>query len=360
MKIVHFVEAYGGGVYTYVTDLIIFLNNHSEIFDRDDIHLVYSDKRVEFDVERFKNEIPNNVNLHLIPMKRSISLWDDFSALLKTRQILKKINPDIIHLHSSKASVIGRIASFGIIKRNKIYYSPHGYAFVEDKISSLKKNFYILIEKSMQFFWGGITVASGDTEYKISKTIGESILIRNGISFLPSSITVQTKSTSQFTVGTVGRLLPQKNPALFNEIALKMPYIDFVWIGNGELSHLITAPNIRVTGWIKTRQDLLNLINSFDLYLQTSLWEGLPISILEAMALRKPVVATNVIGNKDTVDDGKNGYLFDSEEEAVEKLNILYNNIELKNKMGESSYEKCRELFNKERNFNNLLHHYLS
>lgn len=361
MRIVHFVEAYGGGVYTYVTDLIIFLNKQSEVFKDDEIYLIYSPNRVEFDVNRFKKEIPSNVKLFMLPMQRAINLKNDITSIFATRKILKEIKPDILHLHSSKASVVGRIAAFGIVKRNKIFYSPHGYAFVEHNISFFKKQTYILIERCMQFIFGGITVASGDTEFEISKKIGKSILIRNGISFEEERpVNVKPKEISQFTVGTVGRLLPQKNPGLFNEIALKMPDVKFIWIGNGDLEHLITAPNIIVTGWIKTREELLDIINSFDVYLQTSLWEGLPISILEAMALEKPVVATDIIGNKDTVEVGVNGFLFNSATEAVDVLTKLKANPQLKEKMGKASYDRCKDLFNKEKNFQKLLENYLA
>lgn len=337
MKIVHFVEAYGGGVYTYVTDLIIYLKNRLDISNKDEIHLIYSNNRVEFDQDLFESQIPSEIHLHLIPMQRSINPLNDWNTMKQSREILKKIKPDILHLHSSKASVIGRMAAFNIVNRKKIFYSPHGYAFVEYGLSTIKKTVYYSIEKMMQIAFGGTTVASGDTEFLEAQKIGNAFLIRNGISFNNDNLPKQNIKTKKFTIGTVGRLLPQKNPALFNEIALKLPHINFVWIGNGNLDYLITAPNITVTGWVKTREELLSLINEFDIYMQTSLWEGLPISILEAMALNKPIFATNVIGNKDTIEEGINGYLFDNADQAIEKITTIEKDEELKIKMGKNS-----------------------
>ena len=89
-----------------------------------------------------------------------------------------------------------------------------------------------------------------------------------------------------FTIFTLGRISFQKNPSLFNKIAEAMPNIKFLWIGDGELRNELTAPNIEITGWVN-REDALTYSLYGDVFLLTSLWEGLPISLLEAMYIKK-------------------------------------------------------------------------
>lgn len=357
MVVVQFVEAFGGGVYTYVKDLCNFIVNNKD-YNNIELHLIYSGDRVEFDNDLFLKDIDSRVILHEIKMKREIDIQHDWKMLSLTRKYLKKIKPDIVHLHSSKASVIGRIACFGLVNRSKIFYSPHGYAFVQQNISKSKIFFYKSIEVLMPAIFGGVTVASGDTEFEISKSFTKSILIKNGVDFvLPNKICHPIKN-EKITIGTVGRLMLQKNPKAFNKIALLLPDVNFVWIGNGELMDEITASNIKVTGWIKTREELLELLNSLDIYLQVSLWEGLPISILEAMAVRKPLVVSNVIGNKDTVEDNYNGFKFTNENEAVKWLEKIINDPALRQKMGDNSYKKVYTEYNKIENFSKLLYFY--
>lgn len=358
MKIVQFVEAFGGGVYTYVKDLSNFLieTNESENLE---VYIIYSPNRDEFNKELFLKEINPKIKLIEISMVREINPKIDIPIIIQTRKILKKIKPDILHIHSAKATVIGRIAAFNIIPRNKIFYSPHGYSFVQQNISFTKKYIFKAIEVFMPIIFGGITIASGDTEYKISKSYGKSVLIKNGIDLdLPNHIYTQ-QNNDKLTIGTVGRLSEQKNPKLFNEIALLLPNYKFIWIGDGELRDHINAPNIEVTGWIKTREELLKKINQLDIYTQVSLWEGLPISILEAMGLKKPLIVTNVIGNKDTVINNYNGYTFETIEEAIILINKLENK-KLRFKFSQNSYTFCESDFNRLKNFKKLLSYYQS
>ncbi|MFL9835722.1 glycosyltransferase [Chryseobacterium terrae] len=358
IKIVQFVEAFGGGVYTYVKDLCNFLAIHQSDIDCE-IHLIYSPNRVELDKELFHKEIHKDIYLYEINMQRPINLKKDWKVISETRKILKKIKPDIIHLHSAKAGVMGRFASLGLLSKKNVYYSPHGFSFVQQNISKKKILFFKILEYSMPFIFGGTIVASGDTEYEAAKKIGKTILIRNGVDFeLPQQHCFPI-TNQRFTVGTIGRLTPQKNPKAFNEIALQLPHIDFVWIGNGELREDITSDNITVTGWVRTREELLQKINTLDLYMQVSLWEGLPIAILEAMAMKKPLLVSNVMGNKDTVDNGYNGFVYDTIEEAVGKIKFFLD-TDKRIEMGNNSFSKVFDEYNKSKNFLKLIEVYKS
>lgn len=136
MKVVHVIEALGGGVYTYFKDL-------SDYFGEDQIRkdisttIIYSGNRKEIDPEKIGSEFSEGVSLIRVDMIREISPIQDFKAVLLLRKELKKLNPDIIHLHSSKAGVLGRIACFLLFKRKKnILYAS-----------------WILISKNRYFFF---------------------------------------------------------------------------------------------------------------------------------------------------------------------------------------------------------------
>lgn len=115
-----------------------------------------------------------------------------------------------------------------------------------------------------------------------------------------------------------------KNPELFNEIAQLLPKAQFLWVGEGELETLLTAPNITITGWVD-REKGLSLIQSCDFFILPSLYEGLPISLLEAMFLKKICLVSNVIGNKDVIQHRENGYICEEAEEFVKAIEHLVN-----------------------------------
>jgi len=179
-------------------------------------------------------------------MQRSINFKHDYNVIVTARKIIKNINPDIVHLHSAKAGVIGRFACLGLVSSKNVYYSPHGFSFVQQNISKVKTYFFKFLEYAMPFLFGGTIVASGNTEFKLAKKISKSILIKNGVDFeLPDKIFSKTQN-DRLKIGTVGRLTPQKNPKAFDEIAALFPSFDFVWIGDGELVDQITSKNKKV------------------------------------------------------------------------------------------------------------------
>ena len=311
IRVIHVIEALGGGVYTYFRNLSHFMGQE-EISQQIETFIIYSAKRKEIIPENIIKEFSENVTLIQIDMEREFNLVKDLKATFQLRKLYAQINPDVIHLHSSKAGVIGRWANFLTLTKTNVFYTPHGYSFLRLDISKKKQLFYKLVEKYTQKIFGGTTIACGDTEYQIAKSMGKAKLVRNGIDVNFVSAKHNLCENKVLTFGTVGRITAQKNPVLFNEIALRYLHFNFIWIGDGELRHELTAPNITITGWFYNTNDVYFWINKTDVMLQTSLWEGLPIAVLEAMALKKPIIAKNVIGNKDLVKNEINGFLFDT------------------------------------------------
>ena len=130
-----------------------------------------------------------------------------------------------------------------------------------------------------------------------------------------SEIPISSEGSSA-TVCTLGRITYQKNPKLFCKIAAALPQVQFIWIGDGELRNELTAENITVTGWVK-REEAIALCMKSQIFLLPSLWEGLPISLLEAMYMKKLVIVSDVIGNHDVVHNQVNGFVCNKLDEYV-------------------------------------------
>lgn len=350
IKVVHIVEAFEGGVYTYFKNLSHFFGNNDKI----ETFILYSDRGNLITPSKVENEFSSDVHLIEIIMTRELSFSQDLKSTSQLIKILKKIKPDIIHLHSSKASVLGRFAHIFLNKKCQVYYTPHGYSFVRKDISEYKRGFYKFIETTIAWLFGGVTIACGDTEYEMACKLGKSKLVRNGVN-IEDIIKYYKKSENQkLTIGIVGRITEARNPELFNSIALKYKNFNFLWIGDGNLRNKITSPNIRITGWLLSERDVFKHLNTIDIYIQTSLWEGLPIAILEAMALKKPVMATNIIGNKDIVLHNETGFLFEENDDDLEKYFRLLEDEKIRKKMGEAGFKRCENLFDINKNFNDL------
>ncbi|SEA20145.1 hypothetical protein SAMN05443667_102303 [Flavobacterium gillisiae] len=353
MKVVHIVEALAGGVNTYFKELSFFFGD-SEIKEDIDTTIIFSANRKEVDSKKINEEFSKGVSLVELNMVREFSPLQDLKSLLQLIKELRRIQPDVIHLHSSKAGVLGRVACFLLFKKSKLFYTPHGYAFLRTDTSSFTKKLYRIIESSFQRIFGGATIACGDTEYGIAKTIGKSHLVRNGIDIKKVQKYSSINDNNVLTIGIVGRITSARNPELFNEIALRYSNLNFVWIGDGELRPLLTAPNIKITGWFLDREDALIALNTIDIYIQTSLWEGLPIAVLEAMAMQKPVLATNIIGNKDVVVHNETGFLFNEISELDHHIEILKDE-EVRRRFGKKGLERCQDLFDSTKNFKQLI-----
>jgi len=355
MKVLHVVEALGGGVFTYMKELSVFFGKQNKSII--DTTIVYSSKRDEVCDLDLEKELSNGVSLIKLDMNKDISLLDDARSVLALIKIFKQEQPQVIHLHSSIAGILGKTAAM-FYRKAKIFYTPHGYSFLRKDISPSKKRFFYLIEKYTANLLKGTTIACGDTEFQHAKKLGKSLMIRNGINV--EEIAKETESlpdNERLVLGIIGRITFAKNPWMFNKIAENNPDIDFIWIGDGELREFTHAPNITITGWMK-REEVFRYLNKLDAYIQTSLWEGLPMAPLEAMAMRKPIIASHVNGNQDVVIHGETGYLFENEKDVqpfIEKIR----DKKLRKQMGDAAFERCEKVFDSNRNFTDLMNIYL-
>lgn len=315
MKIVHVVECFAGGVFS-------FLSNLTNELDKEEYIVIYGTNR-ENTPKNFKDLFNKNVKfIEWKTAQREMNPLQDIKALCELFTILKKIdNIDIIHLHSSKAGFLGRIVSFLLGKSKKTIYTTHAISFLRLDVSPKKRKIFIAMEKFASFFGGKIIACSQSEKEAIEEQgIKNVTFINNGIK--PLQIKKKINTSDRITIISVGRLSIQKNPKLFNDIALEFvdnPNIQFIWCGDGELKSELTSPNIKCTGWIERKKLEIYLANA-DIYLSTSLWEGLPLSVLEAMSIGLPLLLSNCVGNRDLVKN--NGFVYKNKKEIV---NILKN-----------------------------------
>lgn len=255
----------------------------------------------------------NVVKEHVKYLKRALDPIWDVMTLISLMKLYHKYKPDIIHLHSSKIGVLGRLA----FPKSKIIYTVHGFDSV--RIAYRK---YLPIERFLQNRCKAIVgVSTYDVHYlKEEKIVHNVDSVYNGImrpnslKFDPFEFCKQYK----FRILCIARLSPQKNCDLFLKIASLLPQYAFIWIGNQvDVQKKITS-NVFFMGNIPNA----GAYNEYaDLFILPSNYEGLPMVILEAMSFGKPIVASNVGGVSEIVVDGENGYTVENTAEAfIDKM----------------------------------------
>ncbi len=259
-------------------------------------------------------------------LERPINPFKDILAFFEIYALIKKNNIQIVHTHSSKAGILGRLSA-GLAKVKFICHTVHGWSFNDFQPFFLRKIFILLERLSARFTDKLIVVSYCDKQKGLANRIGDPDkfqLIRYGIDY--SGFTLRSRDirkelgidTEDLTVGMVSCFKPQKAPQDFIRLAFlvkqSMPSVKFILVGDGVLRGRIQAAinkfnlqrNVILTGW---RRDIHRILSAIDVFALTSLWEGLPITVLEAVASSIPVIATNTGGIEEIIIDGKTGFL---------------------------------------------------
>jgi len=354
MKIVHVVEPLAGGMVTFIKTLV---DNLAE-----DFHIIIHGERenvTPFVTVRKQFSQQNVKFVRWYSAQRKLSPQKDINAFLELYSIIKRLknnnSVDIVHLHCSKGGFIGRVVCRLLGLQNAVIYTPNGAPFMVG--SNCVSNFIYKQLERVGASFGGQVVCCSPSEKESYQLAGiKAITINNGIEYdkIVRSQNLRKKS-KVFRIITSGRIVDQKNPILFNNIALyfeEFKQFEFIWIGDGTNRDLLTAKNIKITGWLPKDKVNEKIIRA-DIYLSTANFEGLPFAVLEALALKKPVLLTDCIGNKDLVIKGLNGDVFTNESEAINKILQFYNNRSMLGIMGEHSGLHCKNLFNSKDTYQN-------
>jgi len=257
---------------------------------------------------------------------RPIDPFKDILALIEIHRFIRKNNIEVVHTHSSKAGILGRLAA-RLAKIKIILHSVHGWSF-HDYQPSLIRLFFIWLERLGAKFTDKLIVVSDyDRQKGLDNRIGRDdqySLIRYGIDpteFSREDQTIKKElgiGNNDLAVGMIACFKPQKLPQDFIKLASLinklLPNVKFFLIGDGilrkEIQRLVRKFNLQkyciLTGW---RRDISRILSAIDVFALTSLWEGLPITALEAMASGKPVVATDTGGIREVIREGETGFL---------------------------------------------------
>jgi glycosyltransferase involved in cell wall biosynthesis len=312
-------------------------------------------------------ETNNKIKVFFVKdLVRQINPLKDIKALYSIYKIIKKEKPLIVHTHSSKAGILGRFAA-KLCKIKNIVHTIHGFGF-NDTQNFFKKNLYIFLERVCAKFSKVLIPVSTENikkglKYKIAvkekyRYIKLGIDIDNFKNFkgIPSLKQDLNLLSSDILITTIGPFKPQKNLPDFiriaNNISKKHKNFKFVIVGDGILRQSFEKmikefgieKNIFLLGW---RRDISNILNSSDLFVMTSLWEGLPISTIEALSCGLVAVVNDVDGQREIIKDGINGFLIKPYDikSMEEKILMLCNDKELKNKLSQSATKSIDETF---------------
>lgn len=267
-------EAFGGGVFTYVSQLC------NDMVDEFDVYLAYSLRpQTPKNYTDFLDQRVHLIEMENVGVKGLTNLKSDIAAIKELRQIEKDVQPDVIHLHSSVAGGLGRLAYKG--KNNTVVYTPHGYAHILMGPGK-KSKIYKFAEKVLGNKALTLTCCESEDE-EAKKFSRRTAYVETGVNLADLSASldgIEPVKNDKFTVFTLGRACVQKQPQLFNKIAELVPEAQFIWIGNGELENELTAPNIEVTGW-KPRKEALAMAKGADAFILCSLGEAIAMSLIE-------------------------------------------------------------------------------
>ncbi|MDR3412234.1 MAG: glycosyltransferase [Formivibrio sp.] len=326
--IVHVVEAFGAGTLSMVSAMA---NCQSQAGHA--VTVIHSVR--EETPDNWRALFDTHIEFIQLPMIRAINPRSDWRATRMLMTELKRIMPDVVHLHSSKAGALGRLASL-LYPGPRWFFSPHGLSFLQHAEGRMKNAVFLLIEKILARIPVTFIACSPSEAEQIRANLSQNVIVVNNAIDL-AAIPPALGNDNIVRIGTVGRVALARNPELFASIAsaLHGKGIEFVWIGGGDEAGetALKRVGVKLSGWVD-RAEALRQLATLDIYIQTSRWEGLPVAVIEAMAAGLPVVATNVVGNRDLVKDGKTGWLANNCDDFLAHLAPLIANRAERHRLG--------------------------
>ncbi len=303
----------------------------AEMFDRQGYHVeVVSGPQTGPEGSLIEEFHRRGIRLTILPeLVREVDPAKDVKAFWKLQRFIKAGGYDIVHTNSSKAGILGRWAA-RMAGVPVIVHTVHGWGHHEYQRRLIRRAFIWLERACARFTQRLIVVSPRNLDKGCTDRIGrpeQYLTIRSGIAleeFLhPRAERAEMRAQLNIprhapVIGTVTRLSAQKAPTDFVAAALAVaqrePEAHFVMVGDGPLRHEVEsmiaaggAPQrFHLTG---LRRDVAELLTTFDVFVLSSLWEGLPRVLPQAMAAGLPIIATAVDGNAEVVQEGENGIL---------------------------------------------------
>ncbi len=339
-----------GGAQKYIFDLTTKLSDYFVIT------VAIGEKNGSKDLHNKLSD--TNINVVVLNnLVRSVSPISDILAIFELKKLFSKILPDIVHLNSSKAGVIGSIATRG--HDLKVVYTVHGWVFNE-KLSFLKKKLYFYLEKITAKDKDSFILLSENDKYIVQKELN---INNDKLSVIPIGIDINFLTLSKTAarhevVSIVGKELNKEKKWIVcvanfyktkgHEVLINAFFnlnkrgldLELVLIGDGPerdsieklVNKLGISKSVHFTGFLDNASKYLK---AFDLFVLSSYKEGLPYTMLEAMKMEVPVVLPNVGGIPNIIETGKNGLLFEpgDSNKCAEAINESLSNTNKTKKM---------------------------
>lgn len=233
--------------------------------------------------------------------KRVIEMESGHIARLRqVRRVVRELEPDVVHAHSSFAGVYCRVAGLSV----PVVYQPHCFKFEDPELNVVTRLTYRAVEFLLTRRTQAFAVLSPHEQRTVHKMSGSatSVLVPNVPSVRQNACDksrleeAHPEEEPRNIVLTIGRICDVKDPQFFVEVVEKVrhryPDTAFVWIGDGEpaLRSVLERHRVQVTGWLDDAA-IAEWLNRGTVYLHTSKYEGFPLSVLEAASFHTPVIA---------------------------------------------------------------------
>ena len=291
--------------------------------------------------------------LNLRYLVRPIRPHLDALAVLECWRVLRRSRPDIVHVHSTKAGLVGRLAAK--LAGLPVVFTAHGWAFTEGIAESARHLAMFLEKRTSGLSDAIICVSEYDRQLALRLGVGNALLLKRIHNGVPE-VSAEKRSIPQ-RIGTlriicVARLDAPKDHALLLDALVMVKDLPWVLelIGDGPLTQAVQqktsdlglASRVEFSGLCN---DVPSRLAGSDVFVLASSWEALPLSILEAMRAGLPVVASDVGGVSESVTDGMTGFLVPKGDKAVlaDRLVRLLGDAALRRKMGlagRAAYER--------------------
>lgn len=324
--------------------------------------MTQSEKRIV--ARRLADARAAGVRCRVIPnLFRKVSPIPDVLALIDLYRCMRRLGPDMVHTHSSKAGLIGRLAAAATGVPH-VVHTPHGHVFY-GHFGALSSHVFLMIERFMDRLTHvivALTRGEFDDYIQFKVTSQKKLVqIHSGVDLKQFDTNrsedaertiVDDLPPDAIVVGTIGWLLPIKGPdvliAAMSTVWRRHPKAHLVLIGKGPMESSLRAKvaatgrsaYVHFAGW---REDVWNVLPLFDLFVLASRNEGMGRVLVEAMAAGKPVIGTNVGGIPDLIEHGVNGLLVPSEapRQLASAICAIIGNPEKAAAMGRHGQRMC-------------------
>ena len=301
---------------------------------------------------------PREIDLiRLNKISRSVFLIDDLMGFFELVRVLRRLDPDIVHTHTSKAGVLGRIAARVGTPKAKVVHTFHGH-LLYGYFSPWKLRLIVQTEKVLAKISDVLVAVSNPVNRDL---VNAGIGVKNRWEVIHPAVSLNENHSQKNSmrdgklhITWIGRFAEVKNPMLAIEAFSVLPeslrkQIDFTMVGDGDFKEITVKESKRLgleiifTGW---HPNPIEILKDSDLLLMTSKNEGLPVGMLEAASVGVPTLSTDVGGVTDFITDGQTGWLTPSDAHSLAtRLSAILENKSNRQAVGNRAHDRILTQF---------------